>query len=280
MNKMEAPLTGSKAEARGLGAPVWWSTGGTNRFSGTVLRHGPDGYLVTLHDHPAWRWVEHVPAAQLADRAETPELVVTTEDDSGLTVTTWTCPWPGHHDSTISSHSSDVGSARRGCARYMPPLGHDHSSPFPAELLPEDIDPAAVPVWTGGTAATEPMQDSGEPCRGCAVAPGQHHVEDCIHAVCPDCGEQLYMHECEYWAEDADGPDRPALWHGIDPRTEVARARNWWTTVYGIDHLVEDYTRVLFAIGLDQVVWDGQDQRYVIGEIDEARLDLAIATSR
>lgn len=118
-----------------------------------------------------------------------------------------------------------------------------------------------------------------EECPGCRVAPGQQHDEDCDHAACPDCGEQLLLHECEHWAQDAEGPDRAAVWHGIDPRTELARTLNWWTTAAGFDHLVEDYTRVVFAIALEQVTWDREAQRYVIGEIDEPRLDQAIANS-
>jgi hypothetical protein len=42
---------------------------------------------------------------------------------------------------------------------------------------------------------------------------------------------------------DAESPDWPALRHGIDPRAEVARTLNWWTTKVGINHPVEDCTR-------------------------------------
>jgi hypothetical protein len=120
---------------------------------------------------------------------------------------------------------------------------------------------------------------STENCLGCVVAPGNPHGEDCDHAVCPDCGEQLLFHDCEHWPEDAEGPNRPALWHGVDPRAEVARTLNWWTTAVGVDRLVEDYTRVLFATALGQVTWDPQAQRYVIGQVDNAALDRAIADS-
>lgn len=116
-------------------------------------------------------------------------------------------------------------------------------------------------------------------CPGCRAAAGQPHGEDCDHARCPDCGEQLLMHDCDLWPADADGPDRPALWHGIHPSDEVARALGWWTTAVGIDHLVEDYTRVLFAQALGQITWDRQAQRYVIGVIDEDALNRAIAKS-
>lgn len=123
------------------------------------------------------------------------------------------------------------------------------------------------------------IQQPLEECPGCRVAPGRAHDEDCDHARCPDCGEQLFFHECEAWPEDADGPDRPALWHGIHPDEEVARKLNWWTTAVGIDHPVEDFTRVSFAVHLKQVTWDPQAQRYVIGEIDEGRIDAAIQIS-
>lgn len=116
-------------------------------------------------------------------------------------------------------------------------------------------------------------------CPGCLAKPGGSHGEDCDHALCPDCGEQLLFHNCEHWPEDADGPDRPALWHGVNQEAEVARKLNWWTTASGIDHLVEDYTRVLMAEGLGQVTWDRDTQRYVIGQIDEAALDRAVANS-
>lgn len=116
-----------------------------------------------------------------------------------------------------------------------------------------------------------------ENCSGCLAAPGEPHGEDCDHARCPDCGEQLIFHDCEHWTDD--GLDRPAMWHGIDPRAEVAQALNWWKAVTGFDHLVEDYTRVLFAEALDQIAWDPQAQRYTIGQIDNAALDHALANS-
>lgn len=119
-----------------------------------------------------------------------------------------------------------------------------------------------------------------EECPGCRVAPGQSHKDDCDHARCPDCGEQLFFHDCQEWPEDADGPNRDAIWHGIDPRAEVAHTQDWWTTAVGIDHPVEDFSRVSFAEALKQITWDPNGQRYVIGDIDEQRLDQAIASSR
>lgn len=115
--------------------------------------------------------------------------------------------------------------------------------------------------------------DALEQCPGCGAAPGRTHEEDCDHAACPECGEQLLMHECQV---SAGGVVRPASWHGLDQRAEVAQAMGWWTTAAGIDHLVEDYTRVLFAIALRQVTWDREAQRYVIGQVDEAVLDRQI----
>lgn len=113
-----------------------------------------------------------------------------------------------------------------------------------------------------------------EVCPGCRVAPDNPHDEHCDHARCPDCGEQLIFHSCEKWQlADADGPDRPAMWHGVAPGAEVARIRGWWTTAVGIDYLVEDDTRVTIAVALKMVTWDPAGQRYIIGEIDEARLD-------
>jgi hypothetical protein len=118
-------------------------------------------------------------------------------------------------------------------------------------------------------------------CGGCGATPGQAHGEDCDHAACPDCGEQLFMHDyCERRPEDATEPDRPALWHGINPRAEMAQTLNWWTTRPDVDHPVEDYTRVLVADALGQITWDPQAQKYVIGQIDEAAIDRALASSR
>lgn len=111
----------------------------------------------------------------------------------------------------------------------------------------------------------------GETCLGCGAAPGASHGEWCDHARCPECGEQLIA--C---GEHADS-DRPARWHGVDQRAEVARVLGWWTTATGIGHLVEDCTRVLFAVVLGQVTWDPQTQRYVIGKIDETALSLAMS---
>jgi hypothetical protein len=110
-----------------------------------------------------------------------------------------------------------------------------------------------------------------ETCHGCGATPGTYHGEACGHARCPECGEQLVA------CGEHTGSDRPACWHGIDQRAEVARTLTWWTTAVGIDHLVEDYTRVLFAIGLGQVTWDPGAQLYLIGRIDEAAIDLAMS---
>lgn len=133
-----------------LGDPVWWSPATGERYSGTVLRHDEQGYLVTLHDHPEWRWVEQVPAGQLVDRDETPELVVTTTE-SGITVMTWNCPHPSHVAGPVSGHGGPRF-GRESCARYMPPFGHAHDTVYPPELLPDGVDPATVPVWIGGIA--------------------------------------------------------------------------------------------------------------------------------
>lgn len=123
-------------------------------------------------------------------------------------------------------------------------------------------------------ASTEPPGRTGtQPCRGCDAEPGQHHSEGCDHAACPDCGDQQYSCDC------AADTGRPALWHGVDPRAEIARTLNWWTSASGIDRPVENYTRVLFAIELGQVAWDPQTQKYTIGNIDNAALDRAIARS-
>jgi len=123
----------------------------------------------------------------------------------------------------------------------------------------------------------QPVADA-EPCCGCQAAPGTAHDEDCTHAQCPDCGEQLYMHECEL-DPNGNGPGRPALWHGLDQRARVARELGWWTAVVGIDHLVEDYSRVVVAVALGQVVWDRQAQAYVIGHIDKRELDRVLGCS-
>jgi hypothetical protein len=121
--------------------------------------------------------------------------------------------------------------------------------------------------------------DGLEACPGCIAEPGQPHGEDCDHALCPDCGEQLLFHDCEHWPANADGPNRPAIWHGINPMAEVARAQGWWTTATNIGHLVEDYTRVMFAEVLGQISWAPTTQRYVVERINNTELDQAIARS-
>jgi hypothetical protein len=64
---------------------------------------------------------------------------------------------------------------------------------------------------------------------------------------------------------EADGPDRGALWHGVDPEAEVARTLGWWTNVIGIDHPVEDYERVTTAIADGRATWNPGTQRYDLG---------------
>ena len=107
-------------------------------------------------------------------------------------------------------------------------------------------------------------------CPGCRVPPGAGHGDECGRALCPECGEQRIFH-------DEHNVDRPSRWHGIHPAAEVAQQLGWWTTAAGIDHLVEDCSRVGFAVDLGQVAWDAAAQRYRIGRIDEAALDAAIA---
>lgn len=80
-------------------------------------------------------------------------------------------------------------------------------------------------------------------------------------------------HDCEHWAAGADSPDRPALWHGVDPGAEVARDLGWWTTAVGIDYPVEDHTRVNVAVALGQVSWDPRTQRYTVGQLDLAEVE-------
>lgn len=86
------------------------------------------------------------------------------------------------------------------------------------------------------------------------------------------------MHYFSEPAEDGCNP-RSALWHGYDQQAWVARTLGWWTTAAGIDHLVEDYTRVMYAVSLGQVTWDRDTQAYTIGSIDEAMLDRALERS-
>jgi hypothetical protein len=114
----------------------------------------------------------------------------------------------------------------------------------------------------------QPPADDLQTCPGCGAAPGTDHGEECGHARCPGCGEQFIG--C---GEHESGNAR---WHGVDQRAEVARQLGWWTTAVGIDHLVEDYTKVLFADALGQITWDPEAQRYVIGQIDEAAIDSAL----
>jgi hypothetical protein len=116
--------------------------------------------------------------------------------------------------------------------------------------------------------------ETGTGLEDCGAAPGTDHGEWCDHARCPECGEQLIA------CGEHDDCDRPARWHGVDQRAEVARELGWWTTATGIDHLVEDYTRVLFAAALGQISWDPDDQRYVIGQVDEAAIGRAMNRSR
>jgi hypothetical protein len=92
-----------------------------------------------------------------------------------------------------------------------------------------------------------------EKCAGCQAEPDSAHGDGCDWARCPDCGEQQLM---------CDETDRPAMWHGIDPRDEVTHAKDWWTTAAGIDHLVEDTFRVQVAEVRGEIRWNPETQRY------------------
>ena len=123
-------------------------------------------------------------------------------------------------------------------------------------------------------------QPNLEKCYGCAVEPGTAHKDGCDHARCPDCGQQLLFHDCDYWLKDADGPNRPAMWHGMSPSEEVARQLSWWTTATGLDHPVEDHMRVSVAEDLGHITWNPRTQRYDIHTIDEQAIDRRLAGGR
>jgi hypothetical protein len=108
-------------------------------------------------------------------------------------------------------------------------------------------------------------------CPGCGVAPNESHGAGCDHARCPECGKQLI--QCDQHGDSL----RLARWYGTDQQADVARVLGWWTTATGIDHLVEDYTRVLYADALGQIAWDPETQRYVIGKVDEAAINAAMS---
>lgn len=132
------------------------------------------------------------------------------------------------------------------------------------------VSPADNPADNPPDKITDKDADT---CPGCGAAPGTDHDYaggyPCDWARCPECGREQQL-TCPH------GSDRPAMWHGIDPRFEVARNLGWWTTAAGIDHLMEDSTRVLAAEVLGQIRWDREAQRYVVGEIDEAAIDRAL----
>lgn len=107
------------------------------------------------------------------------------------------------------------------------------------------------------------------PCGGCGAPPGGVHGEECDWALCPACGEQ--RGSCDHAGERLPA----SLWHGLDPRRDVARQLGWWTTAVGIDHLVEDYTRVFFARHLGQVTWNPETQELDFWRIDEDAIDEA-----
>jgi predicted RNA-binding Zn-ribbon protein involved in translation (DUF1610 family) len=91
-------------------------------------------------------------------------------------------------------------------------------------------------------------------CQGCDVEAGEEHGEECVQARCPECGEQR-LGRC------AHDPDQPALWHGVDPLTEVAREQGWWLREQG-EPAVEDHPRAKEAVRRGYVVWHSQAQRY------------------
>jgi hypothetical protein len=106
-----------------------------------------------------------------------------------------------------------------------------------------------------------------EQCPGCGTPPGELHLDDCHHVTCLECGRALFVHALS----------NPAA------LGEVARSRGWWTTATGSDEPLEDYTRVLIAIALDQVTWDPKQQKYVVCQVDDDELDrtpMAIADPR
>lgn len=101
-------------------------------------------------------------------------------------------------------------------------------------------------------------------CPECSAEPGGIHPENCPHALCPDCGDQLLLHTCPHWAPGVDGPGRPPVWHGYDPTDKVAHTLNW---------MVPNYHRVQAAVRAGCITWDQKKQDWVIGHIDNDAID-------
>ncbi|MFC7344603.1 hypothetical protein [Saccharopolyspora griseoalba] len=102
-----------------------------------------------------------------------------------------------------------------------------------------------------------------ESCGGCGVQPGEAHAQvnpgDCDWAHCPDCGEQLLLHDCEHWDEDADGPDRPSIWHGVRPDTDAAVKAGYffWHPAPDINRYVPDE-----GMARARLEWNPETQKY------------------
>jgi hypothetical protein len=141
-----------------------------------------------------------------------------------------------------------VGMGRRSSDVYEPGVFAE----LDLSALPEDGEP---------TVADLQLLE----CGGCMAVPSTAHGQDCDHAHCPECGEQ--------WIMCGHESDRMSVWRGVDERAAVAHQQNWWTTRTDIDHLVEDYTRVIIAISLGQITWDAEAQTYRVVRIDNAELD-------
>lgn len=128
----------------------------------------------------------------------------------------------------------------------------DYGSSFFDPPLPEerDIDLSTVPE-----AALELTNCA------CGVEPEQPHIDGCSHAHCPDCGYQLLLHDCHYWDDDADGPNRQSIWHGVDPAIEAAvKGRLYYF------HSSPDVMRYFPDTGHAAAIfdWDLQAQKYLV----------------
>lgn len=89
-------------------------------------------------------------------------------------------------------------------------------------------------------------------CPGCRAEPDTPHEDDCDHAHCPGCGEQLLLHDC-------GDSDRPSIWHGIRPDEEAAITADMWFfhSAPDIRRYVPDCARARM-----QLDWDASDQRF------------------
>lgn len=122
-------------------------------------------------------------------------------------------------------------------------------------------------------------EEQNRPCNGCGAQPGQRHLYWDDLARCRSTGLQLIQCQGELHEylgvsygehKGACGPD---IWDGEYPGVKFCRAMGWYTDPLSVYGVTEDLNFLAVAAARGLVMWDRDQETYVVP--DKAAADQA-----